>query len=230
VHDAKAFLVALATLDVVPQNVAEDVMLYAFLLHADPGGCSPESLAERFLDRKLNAAAEQQAECTLAVAQLLRPQVEQQELLSVYHEIDLPLAPVLARMESHGIRIDTEVLAELSGRLSERIERIAQLIYDSAGHPFNINSPQQLGKVLFEEMMLPSPVKYGKGKVISTAADVLESLAPAFPVAQQVLDYRQLSKLKGTYIDALPLLLRPSTHRLHTTFNQAESAKHSHPH
>jgi DNA polymerase I len=224
VHDAKAFLVALATLDVVPQNVAEDVMLYAFLLHADPGGCSPESLAERFLDRKLNAAAEQQAECTLAVAQLLRPQVEQQELLSVYREIDLPLAPVLARMETHGIRIDTEVLAELSGRLSERIEGIAQLIYNSAGHPFNINSPQQLGKVLFEEMMLPSPVKYGKGKTISTAADVLEGLAPAFPVAQQVLDYRQLTKLKGTYIDALPLLLRPSTQRLHTTFNQAGAA------
>ncbi|HMF78001.1 MAG TPA: DNA polymerase I [Bryobacteraceae bacterium] len=224
VHDAKAFLTGLATAGVVPQNVAEDVMLYAFLLHADPGGCSPESLAERFLDRKLNAAAEQQAEATLAAAQLLRPQVEQQELLSVYHEIDLPLAPVLAHMETTGIRIDTQVLSELSVRLTERIEGIAQRVYEMAGHPFNINSPQQLGKVLFEEMMLPSPVKYGKGKTISTAADILESLAPAFPVAQQVLDYRQLTKLKGTYIDALPLLLRPSTQRLHTTFNQAGAA------
>lgn len=164
VHDAKAFLTELTTLGVTPQNVAEDVMLYAFLLHADPGGCSPESLAERFLDRKLNAAAEQQAEATLAVAQLLRPQVEQQELLSVYHDIDLPLAPVLAHMETTGIRIDTEVLAELSVRLLGRIEAIAQTVYEMAGHPFNIGSPQQLGRVLFEEndVAFASKVRQGQ--------------------------------------------------------------------
>jgi DNA polymerase I len=223
-HDAKAFLMALATLGVTPANVADDVMLYAFLLHADPGGCSPESLAERFLDRKLNAAAEQQAEATLAVAQLLRPQVASQELRSVYLDIDLPLAPVLAHMETTGIRVDTQALALLSVRLSERIDAIAQRVYDLAGHPFNINSPQQLGKILFEEMGLPSPVKYGKGKSVSTAADVLEGLAAAYPVAQQVLDYRQLTKLKGTYIDALPLLIHADTQRVHTTFNQAGAA------
>ncbi|MBV9765922.1 MAG: DNA polymerase I, partial [Acidobacteriaceae bacterium] len=115
-------------------------------------------------------------------------------------------------------------LSELSRRLAERIEKIAQDIYDLAGHPFNINSPQQLGKILFEEMALPAPVKYGKGKVISTAADILEALAPAYPVVQHVLDYRQLTKLKGTYIDALPQLIRPQTRRLHTTFNQAGAA------
>ncbi len=224
VHDAKAFLIDLHQLAVKPQNISEDVMLYTFLLNAEPGGVSLESLAERFLDRKLNAAAEQQAEATLAVADLLRPQIDAQELRPVYRDIDLPLSPVLAQMEMTGIRIDTEVLAELSGRLSQRIEAIAQKIYDLAGHPFNVNSPQQLGKVLFEEMNLPSPTKYGKGKTISTAADVLEGLAAAYPVAQEVLDYRQLSKLKGTYIDALPLLIRPETQRLHTTFNQAGAA------
>ena len=104
------------------------------------------------------------------------------------------------------------------------LKHFAQKVYDLAGHPFNINSPQQLGKVLFEEMNLPSPVKYGKGKVVSTAADVLEGLAAAYPVAQHVLDYRQLTKLKGTYIDALPLLIRRETGRLHTTFNQAGAA------
>ncbi len=150
--------------------------------------------------------------------------MDQQELRGVYEQIDLPLAPVLAQIEMTGIRVDTEVLSELSVRLSERIEKIAQNIYDLAGHPFNINSPQQLGKVLFEEMALPSPVKYGKGKVVSTAADILESLAPGYPVAQLVLDYRQLTKLKGTYIDALPQLIRPQTGRLHTTFNQAGAA------
>jgi DNA polymerase-1 len=205
-------------------NLGEDVMLYAFLLSADPGGCSPEALAERCLDRKLNAAAEQQAEATLTVAQALRPQVEQQELLSVYRGIDLPLAPVLALMEQTGIRVDTDVLSELSTRLSDRIDSIARRVFEEVGHPFNINSPQQLGKVLFEEMSLPSPVKWGKGKVVSTAADVLESLAPKYPVAQFVLDYRQLTKLKGTYIDALPTLIRPETGRVHTTFNQTGAA------
>jgi DNA polymerase-1 len=224
VHDAKASLMDLRKLGVQPQNVAEDVMLYTFLLNADPGGVSPESLAERFLDRKLNAAAEQQAEATLACATMLRPQIEAQELGGVYREIDLPLAPVLAEMEMTGIRIDTAVLAELSVRLSDRADAIALTIYETAGHPFNINSPQQLGKVLFEEMNLPAPVKYGKGKTISTAADILEGLAPAYPVAQAVLDYRQLTKLKGTYIDALPLLIRPETQRVHTTFNQAGAA------
>ncbi len=224
VHDAKAFFIAASGLGLQPRNVAEDVMLYAFLLCADPGACSAEMLAERFLDRKLNAAAEQQAEATLAVADLLRPQIEAQELAAVYRDIDLPLAPVLAQMETTGIRIDTEVLSALSTRLTERIEKLAQNIYDLAGHPFNVNSPQQLGKVLFEEMALPSPVKYGKGKVVSTAADILESLAPAFPIAQLVLDYRQLTKLKGTYIDALPQLIRSSTSRLHTTFNQTGAA------
>jgi DNA polymerase-1 len=224
VHDVKGFLVACSAIGIGAKNLTEDVMLYAFLLSADPGGCSPEALAERYLDRKLNAAAEQQAEATLAVAEMLRPQVERQELLSVYRDIDLPLAPVLAQLESVGIRIDTAVLAELSGRITERIEKLAQKVFDMAGHSFNINSPQQLGKILFEEMALPAPVKYGKGKTISTAADILESLAPAYPVAQLVLDYRQLTKLKGTYIDALPSLIRQQTGRLHTTFNQTGAA------
>jgi DNA polymerase-1 len=127
-------------------------------------------------------------------------------------------------MEFTGIRVETSVLAEMSTRLSELIETIAQEVYKLVGHPFNINSPQQLGKILFEEMNLPSPVKYGKGKSVSTAADVLEGLAPKYPIAQFVLDYRQLTKLKGTYIDALPQLIRPETQRVHTTFNMTGAA------
>ncbi len=224
VHDAKVFLAATLRLGVTPANLADDALLYAFLLSADPSGTSPEALAERLLDRKLNAAAEQQAEATLTIADLLRPQIAAQELTSVYREIDLPLTPVLARMENTGVRIDTGVLAELSGRLAQRIEKTAEQIYALAGHPFNVNSPQQLGKVLFEEMNLPSPVKYGRGKGTSTAADVLEGLAAAHPVAQLVLNYRQLTKLKGTYIDSLPLLINPDTGRVHTTFNQTGAA------
>ena len=112
----------------------------------------------------------------------------------------------------------------ISQRLTSDIEQLAVQIYDAASRTFNINSPQQLGKVLFEDLGLPAPVKYGKGKVISTAADVLEALAPEYPIAQLVLDYRQLTKLKGTYVDALPALIDPATGRLHTTFNQTGAA------
>ena len=224
VHDAKATLLAFSEIGVNLQNVASDAMLYAFLLSADPGACSPEALAERYLDRKLNAAAEQQAEATFTICQALLPEVTTQQLLCVYKDIDLPLMPVLAQMESTGIRVDVVVLKQLSVQLTARIDAIAQQVYEQAGHPFNINSPQQLGKILFEEMGLPTPVKYGKGKSISTAADVLEALAPKYPVAQLVLDYRQFTKLKGTYIDALPELIRPASGRVHTTFNQTGAA------
>lgn len=228
VHDAKAFLRNAETLGLNPAAIPgagiEDAMLYAFLLCADPAACSPEALAERYLNRKLNPAADRQAEAALALMEILRPELQAQELAGVYRDIDLPLAPVLARMESTGIRVDTEALAELSIRLQQRLEAIAEQIYGIAGRTFNINSPQQLGKVLFEEMNLPAPVKWGKGKTISTAADVLEGLAPGYPIARLVLDYRQLAKLKGTYIDALPWLIRPETVRLHTTFNQTGAA------
>ncbi len=140
VHDAKAFLIDLHRFGVEPQNFSDDVMLYTFLLNADPGGVSPEALAERLLDRKLNAAAEQQAEATLAVAELLRPQIDAQEVHSVYSDIDLPLAPVLAKMEMTGIRVDTAVLAELSGRLrrAHRRHRAKGLRFRRPSHSTSI--------------------------------------------------------------------------------------------
>ena len=224
VHDVKLTQLQFEEQGIPIQGVEDDVMLAAFLVNAEPSGCSPESLSERFLDRKLNAAAEQQAEASLAVLKILKPHIAGTELEHVYREIDLPLAPVLAALERSGIRIDTEVLAAQSVTLNGQIEALAARVYEQAGKTFNINSPQQLGKVLFEDMALPSPVKVGKGKAISTAADVLETLSLSHPIAQLVLDYRQLAKLKGTYVDALPLLIKPSSGRLHTTFNQTGAA------
>jgi DNA polymerase-1 len=145
-------------------------------------------------------------------------------LRSLYEEIDLPLVPVLAKMERTGIRIDPAALEALSRRLDAEIQRLSAEIQQLAGRPFNINSPQQLGKVLFEELKLPAPVRYGRGKTISTAADVLEELAAEHPIAAKVLEYRQLAKLKGTYVDALPQLINPRTGRLHTSFNQTGAA------
>jgi len=127
-------------------------------------------------------------------------------------------------MEQAGIRIELRQLKALSEQLDADIQRLSGEIYQLAGKPFNVNSPAQLGKVLFEDLNQPAPVKYGKGKTISTAADVLEGLAAEHEIARKVLEYRQLAKLKGTYIDALPELIDPQTGRLHTTFNQAGAA------
>jgi DNA polymerase-1 len=200
-----------------PQKAVEDILLYAFLVLADPSACQLDSLMARYLDRPMEPDA-----ALPALAAKLRSSLTS-DLKRIYDTIDLPLAPVLARMERTGIRVDTSRLAELSESMDAEIEKLTSLIYEEAKHPFNINSPQQLGKVLFEEMGIPAQGRTGKTKSYSTAADVLEALAPEHPIAQRVLDYRQLAKLKGTYVDALPELI-DSEGRVHTTFNPAGAA------
>src|SRR5947207_8959677 len=123
-------------------------------------------------------------------------------------------------MEQAGVKIDRKALSAMSSRLEHEVEIKAREIYQHAGCEFNINSPRQLGDVLFNRLNLPKPVKYGKGKMISTAVDVLEELAASHKAPKLVLEYRQLSKLKSTYVDALPALLNSGTGRLHTTFDQ----------
>jgi DNA polymerase-1 len=223
-HDVKTTLLALRKQGIEGQGFDHDVMLYSFLLSADPSSCSPDILAEKYLDRKLSSAAEQQADCSLTLAERMIGDIDKQGLRETYRSIDLPLAGVLSRMEQNGVRIAPEQLKLLSGRMDSELQRLSGEIYELAGKTFNINSPQQLGRVLFDDMGLPAPVKYGKGKTISTAADVLETLAENHEVARKVLDYRQLSKLKGTYVDALPLLIDPYTGRVHTTYNQTGAA------
>ena len=125
----------------------------------------------------------------------------------LYDQIDLPLVPVLTRMEKAGVAIDRSALANMSMRLEGEIGVKAKEIYNCCGSEFNISSPKQLGDVLFNKLNLPKPVKYGKGKTISTAVDVLEELAASHQAPKLVLEYRQLTKLKSTYVDALPALL-----------------------
>jgi DNA polymerase-1 len=148
---------------------------------------------------------------------------EQSSLTEVYTHLDLPLVPVLLRMEKNGVRVDSSLLREMSSRLAVTIDDLAERIYASTGHRFNINSPKQLGDVLFNKMGLPQPIKYGKGKTISTAVDILEGLAAEHEVPAWVLEHRQLQKLKGTYLDALPVLA-DANGRIHTTFNQVGTA------
>jgi DNA polymerase I len=209
-------------------GLEHDVMLYGFLISADPAHCDLASLAERYLERLIDSTPGSgpagEVDAVLSLYHKLSVEIESSGLMHVYRDIDLPLVRVLARIEECGVRVDPDQLQVLSGRMEEEIGRLSAEIYELAGKTFNINSPQQLGKVLFEDLNLPAPVKYGKGKTISTAADVLEGLAEQFLIARKVLDYRQIAKLKGTYVDALPALIDPKTQRLHTTFNQTGAA------
>ena len=205
-------------------NLTHDVMLYGFLLSADPASCSLAAMAERHLGHAAASGPAGEADAVLEMFHKLRPEVEAAGLAEVYARIDLPLVRVLAEMESTGITVDPAQLRVLSGRMEAEMARLGGEVYALAGKSFNINSPQQLGKVLFEDLKLPAPVKYGKGKTISTAADVLEDLAMEYPIASKVLEYRQLAKLRGTYVDALPSLIDPFSGRLHTTFNQTGAA------
>jgi DNA polymerase-1 len=134
----------------------------------------------------------------------------------------MPLVPLLVAMERNGIALNTELLNEISQRLGKQLLKLEGDIYDYAGHPFNINSPRQLGPVLFEELGLPATRKTKTG--YSTDASVLAALRDDHPIIALVLDYRQLAKLKSTYVDTLPALVNPRTKRLHTSFNQTRTA------
>jgi DNA polymerase I len=222
--DVKSALLAFAKLGIEAGGFAHDVMLYAFLLDADPGSCTLDEQSHRRMDLKLGAAPEQHADYALELYERMSAEIDTRGLRKLYETIELPLASVLARMEFTGVLIDSRELKRLSELMETEIARLTMEIHELAGKPFNISSPQQLGRVLFEDLRLPAPVKYGKGKTISTAADVLEELAEEHEVVRKVLEYRQLTKLKGTYVDALPALIDSRTGRLHTSFNQTGAA------
>jgi len=222
--DVKAALLELDRLGIAGRGFEHDVMLYAFLLDADPAAVTLEAQAQRRLDLKLGASPEQHADISLELWQQLAPAIESRGLGDLYRNIELPLAGVLARMERTGVRIDSTELKRLSGLMESEIARLTASIHALANRVFNIGSPQQLAEVLFDDLKLAAPVRYGKGKQRSTAAEILEELAADHEIVRQVLEYRQLTKLKGTYVDALPALIDARTGRLHTSFNQAGAA------
>ncbi len=205
----------------------DDLMLYSYLINPTHTTHPLPDVVARFSGRALPPPGDEllpaSANAIRSLAQLLKGDVETLGAGQVYRDIDLPLVPVLLRMEEAGVRIDRAVLAEMGGRLTVEMERVSEQIFVGSGHRFNINSPKQLGDVLFNKMNLPKPIKYGRGKVVSTAVDVLEELAQHNEVPRQVLQYRQLAKLKSNYIDSLPLLA-DGEGRVHTTFNQVGTA------
>jgi len=179
-------------------------------------------VAARFDNQSLrgegDAALPMAAAAIARLAPQLRDAVDHAETHDVYETIDLPLTPILLEMEDAGVRIDARALEKFSERLAGQMQELAECIFGNCGHRFNINSPKQLGDVLFNKMGLPKPVKYGRGKVVSTAQDVLEELAEHHEAPRMVLEYRQLAKLKSNYSDSLPLLA-DARQRVHTTFN-----------
>jgi DNA polymerase-1 len=229
IHDYKAAIHALDPLGIALQGVEHDPMLYSYLLDPTYSSHRLADVALRRFNLKLsqlqtNNDLAEAADVTGRLATALREDVKQAGLTKLYEEMDLPLVPVLARMEQAGVKIDTAALAKMSTELEREISTKAKEIHELAGTEFNIGSPKQLGDILFNRLSLPKPVKYGKGRTISTAVDVLETLAEENPIARKVLDYRQLTKLKSTYVDTLPALINPHTGRLHTTFYQAGTA------
>jgi len=224
IHDYKAAIHELDSLGISLQGVQHDPMLYSYLLDPTYSSHRLADVALRRFNLKLSGDLAEAADVTARLSTALREDVKQAGLTNLYEEIDLPLVPVLARMEQAGVKIDTAALSKMSTELERESSAKAKEIHELAGTEFNIGSPKQLGDILFNRLNLPKPVKYGKGRTISTAVDVLEALAEEHPIARKVLDYRQLTKLKSTYVDTLPALINPATGRLHTTFYQAGTA------
>ena len=243
-HNGKYDMTVLAEYGVNVSNLAFDSMVAAYLLGEKPLGL--KDLAFSRLGIEMTPIAEligsstkqismsqveisrasdyacADADMTLRLAELLGAELQQQELWQLFSEVEMPLVPVLVSMGRSGVALDTDLLRQMSHRLGKRLLTLEAEIYTNVGHRFNINSPQQLSSVLFEELKLP-PGRRTKGGY-STGASVLEELDGEHPVIELILDYRQLSKLKSTYSDALPALVNPKTDRLHTSFNQTRTA------
>ncbi len=156
---------------------------------------------------------------TTRLKELFQEALEEKKLERLFYDVELPLLPILAKMEERGIYLDVDQLKSLGDELAIDLEKARQKIFREAGEEFNLNSPKQLGEVLFEKMGIKAPGKKG-----STAADVLEALAEEHPVAKHILDYRTLEKLRSTYIEALPKSVNSETGRIHCTFNQSVTA------
>ena len=241
--DSKLLHSALASREVALRGVEADLLLAAYV--ATPSAI-PRTLDDLAFRRKgldvepalpdaqvagglmrpdpgdVAAPAALRAALALKLADEMDAEIDNLKLTELLHDVEMPLALVLSEMERRGIRLDAGALGELSREMAQEIAELQSGIYTDAGHEFNVNSPKQLGTVLFEELGLPAGRRTKTG--YSTASGVLEGLVDDNPIVGRVLEYRELSKLKSTYIDTLPDLAHPSTGRLHTTFNQAGTA------
>ncbi len=173
---------------------------------------------------KIKEYAAEDSDITLQLYDIFLPKLKKQNALSVLHEIEMPLVPVLAAMEREGVRIDKDFLNDYSKELESEAQKSEEKIYEYAGVKFNIASPKQMGEVLFDVLKLDPKAKKTKTGQYQTNEEVLSKLAIEHDIAKEILRYRQIAKLKSTYVDALPNLIHPVTGRVHTSFNQAVAA------
>jgi DNA polymerase-1 len=229
VHDPKLFEL-LADSASKPKDGANAVngirhatILYSYLLRPTSANHAFAEVILRHMNRTLSGAPGERAGFLLRLAPILRAEVEKQGLAELYEKIDLPLAPVLARMEAAGIGVDAKELEKISAQAQKEIAALEKSIHELAGYEFNIKSTQQLAEVLFDRLNLQPP-RRSRTKVRSTAAEVLEELALVHELPKKILEHRELAKLKSTYADALPKLIHGATGRLHTRLSQTGTA------
>ena len=247
-HDLKFIALALDRCGAALQGPLFDIEIASYLVDATRSSHSIEGLAIERANYKAASEEEltgtgikaltldavpadslarfagERADLPLSLATGLQEDLTREKLDGVYRDLEEPLIPVLVSMERAGVGVDTGALAALGSRMQAELDELSASIYRHAGGEFNINSPKQLGDVLFTKLNLQSARKTGKTRNISTAQDVLEELAQTHEMPALVLKWRSIQKLKGTYVDALPQLVNPRTGRVHTTFNQAVAA------
>jgi DNA polymerase-1 len=243
-HNGKYDMLLLERYGVKLQNLGFDTMVAAHLLGERALGLKPLAFTRLGLEMRpitdligtgskqismaqveIREAAEYAgADATVCyrLKDLLEQELRREELWPLFSEVEMPLVPVLVHMEKSGVALDTGLFSRLSGELGKQLLKLETDIYNSVGHQFNVNSPQQLSAVLYQELGLPRPRRTKGG--YSTEAAVLESLKGSHPVIGLILEYRQLAKPKSTYIDAFPMLVNSHTGRLHTSFNQTGTA------
>lgn len=202
-------------------NIKFDTFLAGYVLNSSEGNYTAPSLALSYLGKTIGNSAPELVCALYELYGVLDSLLSEQNVSKLYYEIELPLSYVLAKMEISGFKVDIEGLEKFGERLSDELDALVARIYALAGHEFNINSPKQLGVVLFEELMLPSQKKTKTG--YSTNVDVLEKLRPYHPIIDEILEYRTVSKLKGTYADGL-LKVTDENGIIHTSFNQTVTA------
>jgi len=220
VHDPKLFqLLAGRT-----ENIKHATQLYAYLLRPTTANHDFADVVFRQFSAPIGGGAGEHADLLQRLAPLLRKQIDEQDLTAAYETIDLPLAGVLAEMERTGIRVDPRALEKMSHSMEKEVRRLEKEIWKLAGSEFNVNSPTQLAEILFDKLNLQLPSRRGRGKVRSTAAEILEELSDQHELPRKVIEYREIAKLKSTYVDALPKLIHPDTGRLHTSYSQTGTA------
>jgi DNA polymerase-1 len=220
VHDPKLFQI----LGSRAANIQHATQIYSYLLRPTTGNHNFADVVMRQFNVMLGGGAGEHADYLHRLAPVLRESVEAQQLTEAYEKIDLPVAAVLAEVERTGIRVDPLALDAMSLTMEIEVRRLEKEIWELAGVEFNVNSPTQLAEILFDKLNLQGPFRRGRGRVRSTAADVLEDLAEQHAIPAKIIEYREVAKLKSTYVDTLPKLIHRETGRLHTSFSLTGTA------